>query len=216
MDQKILWKLSYGVYAVCSLDGSRPTGCIANSAMQITSAPPSIAISINHDNYTHGCIEKTGRFSLCVLPKSCSPSLIGQLGFFSGRDTDKFEKLAYETADGLPVLKDACGYILCEVRQKMDAGTHTVFLGQVTDAVLTADLEPMTYEYYHNVIKGKSPKNAPTYRGEPQKSAPKKPEPSYRCSICGYVYNGETPFGQLPPSYTCPICGAPKSVFSPV
>ena len=81
MDQKILWKLSYGVYAVCSLDGSRPTGCIANSAMQITSAPPSIAISINHDNYTHGCIEKTGRFSLCVLPKTCSPSLIGQLGF---------------------------------------------------------------------------------------------------------------------------------------
>ena len=63
MDQKILWKLSYGVYAVCSLDGSRPTGCIANSAMQITSAPPSIAISINHDNYTHGCIEKAGRFS---------------------------------------------------------------------------------------------------------------------------------------------------------
>lgn len=69
MDQKILWKLSYGVYAVCSLDGSRPTGCIANSAMQITSAPPSIAISINHDNYTHGCIEKTGRFSPVCSPK---------------------------------------------------------------------------------------------------------------------------------------------------
>ena len=49
MDQKILWKLSYGVYAVCSLDGSRPTGCIANSAMQITSAPPSIATV----SYTH-------------------------------------------------------------------------------------------------------------------------------------------------------------------
>ena len=43
-------KLSYGVYIISTLDGERPTGCTANSAMQITSEPASVAVSINHDN----------------------------------------------------------------------------------------------------------------------------------------------------------------------
>ena len=46
MNKSAFRKLSYGVYLISSLDGDRPTGCIANSAMQITSDPASIAISI--------------------------------------------------------------------------------------------------------------------------------------------------------------------------
>ncbi len=211
MDPKILWKLSYGVYAVCSLDGSRPVGCIANSAMQITAEPASIAVSINRENYTHDCIIKTGRFTLCVLPESCPPAVIGKLGFASSRDTDKFEELSYELADGLPVLKETCGYLICEVEQQMGAGTHTVFLGQVVGGALQSDAEPMTYAYYHTVIKGKAPKNAPTYR----KEDPPKPAagPRYRCSVCGYIYDGEIPFEQLPDDFVCPICKVPKSRF---
>ncbi len=46
----------------------------------------------------------------------------------------------------------------------MDAGTHTIFLGEVTDCDLNReDGIPMTYQFYHSVIKGASPKNAPTY-----------------------------------------------------
>ena len=46
----------------------------------------------------------------------------------------------------------------------MDAGTHTIFLGKVLDCDVTReDAFPMTYQYYHTVIKGQSPKNAPTY-----------------------------------------------------
>ena len=58
MDINIFRKMSYGVYIVSSLDGERPTGCIANSIMQITSSPATVAVSVNHDNYTNGCIEK--------------------------------------------------------------------------------------------------------------------------------------------------------------
>ena len=57
MDNKILRDLTYGVYVVGSLDGDRKVGCIANSVMQITSNPASIAISINHDNYTNEIIK---------------------------------------------------------------------------------------------------------------------------------------------------------------
>ena len=63
----------------------------------------------------------------------------------------------------LPVVSDACAYIVCEVVDQMETSTHTVFLGKVLDADILKKDEPMTYSYYHNVIKGKSPKNAPTY-----------------------------------------------------
>ena len=42
MNKSAFRKLSYGVYLISSLDGDRPTGCIANSAMQITSDPASM------------------------------------------------------------------------------------------------------------------------------------------------------------------------------
>ena len=66
----------------------------------------------------------------------------------------------------------------------------------------------MTSAYYHKVVKGKSPKNAPTYLPEEEPAQPK-----WVCTVCGYVYDGETPFEELPDDYVCPICKQPKSAF---
>jgi rubredoxin len=38
----------------------------------------------------------------------------------------------------------------------------------------------------------------------------------WKCSICGYVYDGKTPFEQLPDDWKCPICGAGKDQFQKV
>ena len=53
MNKNAFRQLSYGVYVVSTWDNGRATGCTANSAMQITSDPATIAVSINHDNYTN-------------------------------------------------------------------------------------------------------------------------------------------------------------------
>ena len=66
MNKNAIRKLSYGVYIISTVDKDRPTGCTANSAMQITSAPPTIAVSINHDNYTNKCIQESGIFSIGI------------------------------------------------------------------------------------------------------------------------------------------------------
>ena len=66
----------------------------------------------------------------------------------------------------LPVVPQASAYIVCRVVDKMETSTHTVFLGEVTDCDILNDDPPMTYAYYHDVIKGRSPKNAPTYQGD--------------------------------------------------
>lgn len=204
MDQTIFRSMSYGVYVVSTLDGERETGCIANSIMQITSDPATIAVSMNHDNYTNGCIKKTGKFAVSILREESDPALIGGFGFRSGKDADKFAGVESETAAGLPVVKDSCGYIICEVIDKMETTSHTVFLGKVIDAKAYADAgNAMTYAYYHKVVKGKSPKNAPTYIPEQDEPKADAAGHKYVCQVCKYEYVGES----VPEDYICPICG---------
>ena len=210
MNLKTFFNMSYGVYVVTALDEGRPVGCIANSIMQITSSPATVAISINHDNYTNRCIAKDGRFAFSILSEKSDPAIIGTFGFSSSRDTDKFAKIPHIMKGGLPVVSESCGYVICKVINTMETETHTVFLGEVLDAdVLDASAPAMTYSYYHSVIKGKSPKNAPTYLQE-DKPAGAEPETEtekklgrWQCQVCGYIYEGES----LPKDFKCPVCG---------
>ncbi|NMC56200.1 MAG: flavin reductase [Eubacteriaceae bacterium] len=211
MNKNAFRNISYGLYVLSSWDNTSPTGCTINSVMQITSEPATIAISVNHNNFTNSCIDKSGKFAISVLSVNSDPSIIGTFGFKSGKDVNKFESVKYDNIQGMPVLKDCCAYIICEVINKMETDTHTVFLGKVVDADILSDGEPMTYAYYHKVIKGKSPQNAPTYIANEGKENMNKGK--YVCSVCGYVYDGEIPFENLPDDYKCPVCGAPKSAF---
>jgi flavin reductase (DIM6/NTAB) family NADH-FMN oxidoreductase RutF/rubredoxin len=203
MNTNVFRNISYGVYIVSSMDGERPTGCTANSVMQVTSSPATIAISINHNNFTNECIKKVNKFAISILLETSNPSIIGTFGFRSGKDTNKFDGISYEMKENLPVIKDSCGYIVCNVIDKMETATHTVFLGEVIDGDIFNDSgQVMTYAYYHKVIKGKSPKNAPTYLpDENEKQEVNKSK--YICQICSYVFEGET----IPQDYKCPICG---------
>ena len=163
MNNNVFKNLSYGVYIVSVKDENKYAGCTVNSIMQVTSSPAVIALSVNHDNYTNSVIEKTKKFSVSILSEVSNPISIGTFGFRSSRDFDKFSQIEYDIKDELPVIKDACGYLICNVVNKTETSTHTIFLAEVTNGDILNDKKPMTYAYYHDVIKGKSPKTAPTY-----------------------------------------------------
>lgn len=206
MNKKAFFNMSYGVYATTSTDNGKPVGCITNSNTQITSSPATVSVSVNHDNYTAECIERSGLFGFTVLSVDSDPEIIGKFGFFSSRDTDKFSGFEFDVKEGVPVLADGCAYAVCRVIGKMETATHTVFLGEVIDADTLKQSEPMTYSYYHKVLKGRSPEKAPTYVEEsPQETGIKK----FVCDVCGYIYEG----GSVPADFKCPICGVDASHF---
>ena len=208
MDSSIFRSMSYGVYITTSVDDGRPVGCITNSNTQITATPATVSVSVNHNNHTTACIEKSWLFGFTILSTDSDPALIGRFGFASSRDTDKFDGLDYAWAQGVPVVQTGCGYVVCRVIGKMETATHTVFLGEVIDAKVLSSETAMTYSYYHNVIRGTSPKNAPTYI--PPKEEEKAPAAKrYVCNVCGYVYEGDA----LPADFVCPICGRDASHF---
>lgn len=209
MNDNVYWKLSYGVYVISTIGNGKPTGCVANCAMQVTVTPATIAVSINHDNYTNSSMNEFGYFAINILPEEANPEVIRIFGFSSGKECNKFEHIPYRLEKGIPVLTDSCGYLLCKLVDKLETNTHTVFLGEILDGDVPKDVKPMTYEYYHTVLKGRSSQNAPTYIADNKEDNKDK----YICSICGYVYEGEVPFEELPDSYVCPLCKQPKSKF---
>ncbi len=165
MNTQALYKLSYGVYIVCSMDGDKKNGQTANTVIQVASEPPTIAVSINKENLTHEYIKKSGVFTVSVLCQDTPLSFIGKFGFKSGRDTDKLEGVNYKTGTtGAPVVIDnATAYMEVKVNKEIDVGTHTMFIGELVDADVLTDKVCMTYEHYHQVKRGTTPKTAPSY-----------------------------------------------------
>ena len=204
-NKAVLWDLSYGVYVVSSFDSDRPIGCVANSIMQLTH--DTIAVSLNHQNYTNKIVKETKKLSVSVLSQDVEENIIPTFGFCSSKDKNKFENVSYKTLDNLPVLENSCGYITLEIVEEVELETHTLFIGKIIGGDVLSNKTPMTYKYYHDVIKGRAPKTAPTYIEEEIKNEGEK----YKCSICGHIYEGD--INQENDDYICPICKQPKSVF---
>ena len=72
MDEKALYKLSYGLFVVTAREGSKDNGCVTNTVMQLTTTPNRISLAVNKSNYTHGMIERTGQFNVSVLSEAAS------------------------------------------------------------------------------------------------------------------------------------------------
>jgi len=224
MNPKAFYNLSYGMYIISTAKDGKLNGQIANAMIQVTAEPATIAVSINRKNLTHEFISASKKFSVSILDKDAPMTLIGQFGFKSGRDINKFDGIGYKTsASGMPIVTDhAIAHLEAKVIDQIEVGTHTIFIGQIEAAEVLNALEPMTYAYYQNVKKGKASQNAPTYHKEEVMSGTGK----YICKICGYVYdpavgdpdNGIKPgtsFEQLPDTWVCPVCGAGKDQFEP-
>jgi flavin reductase (DIM6/NTAB) family NADH-FMN oxidoreductase RutF/rubredoxin len=227
MKLEALHKISYGLYVVTSGKKEKSNGQIANTVFQATSEPPSISVCINKKNLTHSFIRESGFFAVSVLSKRTPLEFIGRFGFRSGRNLNKLEGVNYTVGKtGVPIVLDnAISYLETEVIKEFDGGTHTIFIGNLVDAEILSDEQPMTYAYYHEIKGAITPKTAPTYIKEEIKGGDKMAK--YRCTICGYIYDPEkgdpesgmppgTPFEELPDAWICPICGATKDQFEKV
>lgn len=195
MDLTALFKIHYGLF-VLTTKGDKHNGCIVNTVCQLTDTPSRVGVTVNKANYTCETALKTGVMNVNVLSEDAPFSLFERFGFASGKDTDKFEGVDFETDEnGLAVLKEnVCATLSLKVESTVDLGTHLLFICNLTNAEVINENKPMTYAYYHENVKPK-----------PQKTEKK----SFVCVICGYVYEGET----LPEDFICPWCKHPATDF---
>ena len=203
MDNKALFKLSYGIFMLATKDGEKINGCITNTCIQVANDPTRAAISVLNSNYTCDLIKNSGVFEISILDKNCTFDTIKHFGYQSGRDVDKFADInASFDENGIPYLTENVSSVVTgKVLEKHELGTHTLFIAEVTDARMITGEAPLTYDYYQSNVK---PKPAAV-------NAEKKIK-AWRCKICGYIYEGS----DLPKDFVCPLCGHGAEDFEPI
>lgn len=204
MDNQALFKLSYGLFVLTARDGEKDNGCIINTAIQAASTPNQLSICVNKTSHTHDMIVKTGIFTVSILNQKASFDIFKRFGFASGRDVNKF--LDYDECkrgdNGVYYITESTNaYISVKVSKTEDLGSHTMFVGEITDMEVLSEEPSVTYAYYFQHIKPK-----------PEASASPSGKTVWRCKICGYEYEGE----EIPEDYICPICKHPASDFEKV
>ncbi len=224
------YKISYGLYLVSAKFQDTKAGYIANTVFQVTSKPPKFGISCNKDNFTAEIIKKSGAFAFSVLGEQASTGLIGDFGYRSSREIDKFRGVNYFMGEtGSPVITDSClAWFDCKITDTIDVGSHLLFIGEaIASDLIKSEIKPLTYNYYREVMKGFSPKNAPTYiekAAVAEVIARETENELWQCQLCHFTYESEkgdpisgvepgTKFEDLPDDWCCPICGADKSLF---
>lgn len=205
MDKKAMYKLSYGLFVLTAREAEKDNGCIINTAIQAASTPNQLSICVNKANYTHDMISRTGEFTVSIISQKASFDLFKHFGFQSGKDVNKFEN--YEKcergANGIFYITEGTNaYISVKVDKTEDLGSHTMFIGEITDMEVLSDDVSVTYEYYQNNIKPKPQAVGITDDGQTV----------WRCTICGYEYVGE----ELPKDFICPLCKHPASDFEKI
>jgi flavin reductase (DIM6/NTAB) family NADH-FMN oxidoreductase RutF len=200
VDPAAMFKLSYGLFVLTAKDGGKDNGCIINTAAQVTATPLRISITVNKANFTHDMVKKTGEFNVSVLTQSAPFKIFEQFGFHSGKDTDKFAGAGYteRAANGIRYLPEYANCVIsAKVAETVDCGTHTLFIADITQAMVLSGEVSVTYQYYFDNIK-------------PKPQAVKKK--GFVCKICGYVYEGDV----LPDGFICPICKHGAADYEPL
>lgn len=204
MDKKTMYHLTYGLFVLTSSFEGTDSGCIINTAGQVTSEPNRISIAVNKANFTGELVQKSGRFNISILSEAADFGLFKHFGFQSGRTVDKFSGYTdcRKSANGLYYITAGTnGYISAAVEQAIDLGSHTLFIAAVEDMEVLSDIPSASYAYYQSSIKPQ-PASSPAASGKTV----------WRCTVCGHIYEGDT----LPADYICPLCRHPASDFEKI
>ncbi len=205
MNPKAMYKLSYGLFVLTAKEGEKDNGCIVNTAIQAASSPNQISICVNKSNFTHDMIKRTGEFTVSIISQQAKFDLFKHFGFQTGREVNKFADYTAcsRGKNGIYYITEGTNaYISVKVEKEVDLGSHTMFIGEITDMEVLSEDASATYEYYLNNIKPKPQEVGKTESGQTV----------WRCTICGYEYVGE----ELPEDFICPLCKHPASDFEKV
>ncbi len=157
-DPLALRNLTYGLFVITARESDKDNGCIANTAVQVGANPTRIAISVQMGNLNRELIERTGKFNVSVLTEDTPFETIRHFGMQSGRDVDKFAdfKSVERSHNGLYYLTEHVNAMFsCEVKEKLDLGSHMLFIGEVTESKVLGTDASCTYAHYHKAIRPK-------------------------------------------------------------
>lgn len=145
--------MTYGIYVLTTRFEATVNGMIASWVSQVSYDPPLIMAAVHPNRYSHGLLEKSGHFALHILTRGQRD----MLARFKGPDpVAKFASLSwYAGVTGCPILADCIGCMECRIRQTLSPGNHTLFVGEVVNAVFNTEKTPLCTLDYEGCYLGR-------------------------------------------------------------
>lgn len=130
-----------GVTVVTTLDDDVPRGLAVNAFSSISLDPATVMVCIQRTSSTHDCLFRAGHLAINIL----STDQLDVVNRFAGKSNDKFNGLDWEPGpNGSPLIARSSAQMEVEIRERLQASTHTVFICRVVHAAVT-DRDPMVY-----------------------------------------------------------------------
>ena len=139
--RRVLWKMPSGLYVLGSRAGERRNAMTINWATQLSFDPKLLGVSVERGAFTHELVVEGGVFCLNLVAQD-DRAIVRK--FTKPVDVDLEARTLngfpfHDGATGAPILDQAVAYVDCEVRQTVELGGHTLFLGEVVDCGFQAD-----------------------------------------------------------------------------
>ena len=139
----VLRMFTYGLYAVGVRNVNQVNAFTANWIAQASFEPPMVMLAVESDGRSIGMMRAAGVFAVSVY-ESGLRELAGHFGRRSKNNPDKMAGMPWEPGvTGAPLLTDALGHLECRIRGELPAGDHTVFIGEVIEARVRREGEPL-------------------------------------------------------------------------
>lgn len=136
---KATWKIPNALALIGSASGEEWNGMTASWVTQLSMEPVLIGVGIDNGAVTHRLISESGVFSVNLWPADDTRVFVK----FSKPATREGDSLngrpVHLGTTGAPVFDEAVAWLECEVRDSLDLGTHTLFIGEVVDASVAHD-----------------------------------------------------------------------------
>jgi flavin reductase (DIM6/NTAB) family NADH-FMN oxidoreductase RutF len=143
MRRRLLWTFPSGLYVIGSRHGDRRNAMTANWVTQVSFEPKLVGVGIEHGALTHELISGGGTFTVNTIDRE-DRAVVRKFTKPVEVDPDAMTLNDFGFRDGLsgaPVLTMAVAYVDCEVRQAVDVGNHTLFIGEIVDCAFQKDEE---------------------------------------------------------------------------
>lgn len=134
--RRVLWSFPYGLYVLGSRDGERRNAMTINWVTQVSFEPKLVAVGVEKTAFTHELVSAGGAFSVNTIARE-DRAIVRKFTKPVEVDTEAMTLNGFAFHDGVtgvPILDGAPAYVDCEVRQAVDCGGHTLFIGEVVDA----------------------------------------------------------------------------------
>jgi flavin reductase (DIM6/NTAB) family NADH-FMN oxidoreductase RutF len=136
---KVTWKIPNALALIGSASGEEWNGMTASWVTQLSMEPVLIGVGVDNKAVTHRLITDGGSFTVNLWPSEDTKVFVKFSKPAQRQDSTLNGRPVRLGTTGTPIFEEALAWLDCEVRQSIDLGTHTLFVGEVVDAGVNDD-----------------------------------------------------------------------------